>query len=116
MATRNLTTRFENFRERRSKHSHASSGLDDGPLLGNEDSTVIRIGLRTSLAPMWVDVVEAVQRNIVEIKSNRMFYGSHFVDPIVSSAIFRTKARKFAHGATEDYIHGRRGSQATSTN
>jgi len=75
MATRNLSTRFDSLRARRRRSNSyvapGSLGPDDGPLLANEESTVISVGLAHSLAPEWVDVVEAIQRDITDIKTNQ---------------------------------------------
>ncbi len=82
MATRNLTSKFEALRGRRSKPRIGLSTDDgedgartllDGGSTSDQDRDAIRVGLEHVLPPEWVDIVETIQKDIKTVKDNRAF-------------------------------------------
>ena len=79
MATRNLTSRFENFRTQlrpaRREYDYSLSDHDESnqtTLLGSQNHGV-NMALGHSLPPEWVDIVEDIQKNIGDITKNRKY-------------------------------------------
>ena len=78
MALRNLTNKFEGYRNRHFKHdglgARLTSPIDDASsqLIDRASSdTIVRVGLPPSLPPEWVDIVESIQKNVQDIKVQR---------------------------------------------
>jgi len=72
MATRNLTKKFESFRQQfKGMSSKKGQGLSDSLLdETNPAAVAITVGPTASLPPEWVDIVDTIQKDIARIKDN----------------------------------------------